>query len=190
MQKLHCPGCGMVPFTRVGSLISHIESGECRISTKDIESMKEAKLSFMQRLEELTQEPVKSNFAKFVTPQTTVAWPDAPEPSNNDTGWSDADFPVLPACADAIKVNKRPNDEVSEIPFSGAWGTSDIAAAINSTSKAVQPTAEQLEAATASGPRMADGQMDIDDPSHPLFNAARYYCEIIEKYNCPKVGCG
>lgn len=180
----------MTPFTRVGSLISHIESGECRISTKDIESMREAKLSFTQRLEELTQEPVKSNFAKFVTPQTTVSWTEATEPSNNEIAWSDTDFPGLPDSIDGGKETKAPKDEVPEIPVQGAWGSSDIVAAIKSTSEAIQPTAEELEAATTPGPRMEYDQMDIDDPSHPAFNTARYYCEIIEKYSCPKVGCG
>lgn len=32
--------------------------------------------------------------------------------------------------------------------------------------------------------------MDPDDPNSPSFNAARYYCSITEKFNCPKRLCG
>lgn len=155
--------------------------------------MREKKLSFQRRLEEITQEPVKMNFADYVTPDIGASWLGKTEAAPMESVCSDTDFPQLHSEGNnGSDTNefKKVNNSASDVPFQGAWGTADVTSVWGSTNTPIQPTADELEAATAPGPRMAYDQRDIDDPDHPSFNAARYYCDILEKFNCPKVGCG
>ncbi|XWX00349.1 hypothetical protein V2A60_008369 [Cordyceps javanica] len=91
--------------------------------------------------------------------------------------------------------NKSPA-ESSSVPLAskwqGAWGTKDIQTALakDREKRRVTPTAEQLAAATQPAPKSLVETMDIDDPDHPFFNASDYFSTVINKYICPKLGCG
>ncbi|KAL7914995.1 putative C2H2 finger domain protein [Trichoderma velutinum] len=66
-QNLDCPGCGQGPFKRLGSLMSHIERGFCtRIDGALLDELREEKLAFPRRLEQLTQESIKGNYMKYM----------------------------------------------------------------------------------------------------------------------------
>ncbi|UKZ72744.1 hypothetical protein TrVFT333_000378 [Trichoderma virens FT-333] len=85
-QNLDCPGCGQGPFKRLGTLMSHIERGFCtRIDSAVLDELREEKLAFPRRLEQLTQESIKGNYMKYM-------------PSPNDksyiTGWYVEDKPT------------------------------------------------------------------------------------------------
>lgn len=54
---------------------------------------------------------------------------------------------------------------------------------------ASEPDPGQLEQATAPSARSVYESMDPHHPSHPQFNASRYYSELLGKYACPQVGC-
>ncbi|KAM3458944.1 hypothetical protein MY3296_000091 [Beauveria thailandica] len=76
--------------------------------------------------------------------------------------------------------------------WQGAWGSKDIQAAIEKdrVKRRVTPSAEQLAAATSPAPKSLAESMDLDDPNHPYFNASIYLSTVINKYICPKLGCG
>ncbi|OAA69388.1 Zinc finger, C2H2-like protein [Akanthomyces lecanii RCEF 1005] len=76
--------------------------------------------------------------------------------------------------------------------WQGAWGTKDIQAAIarDRGNRRVTPTTQQLAAATQPAPKALAEFMDLDDPEHTYFNASNYYCLVMSKYVCPKLGCG
>ncbi|KAM0253081.1 hypothetical protein ACHAQJ_007403 [Trichoderma viride] len=66
-QDLDCPGCGYGPFTRLSNLIDHIERGFCpRIDTAVLDQLREEKLEFPRRLEQLTKESIKGNYMKYM----------------------------------------------------------------------------------------------------------------------------
>ncbi|PNP53514.1 hypothetical protein THARTR1_06208 [Trichoderma harzianum] len=66
-QNLDCPGCGQGPFKRLGSLMSHIERGFCtRIDSDLLDELREEKLEFPRRLEQLTKESIKGNYMKYL----------------------------------------------------------------------------------------------------------------------------
>lgn len=82
--------------------------------------------------------------------------------------------------------------KVNDTKWKGAWGTKDVQESIAKARQKprITPTDEQLAAATAPAPKAPVDALDIDDPRHPHFNASRYLCTIIDKYICPKPGCG
>ncbi len=134
------------------------------------------------------------NFADFATPHTGASWLDMTEPASTESIWSNSGFPDIreghPHAINAAGNINNAGKSISDIRFQGAWGSKDVAAVMGTSNAAIIPTAEELENATAPGPRMAYEQMHTDDPAHPSFNVSRYYCAISEKYNCPVVGCG
>ncbi|POR31042.1 Uncharacterized protein TPAR_08776 [Tolypocladium paradoxum] len=68
-QNVHCPGCGHGPFVRISGLMAHIERGECtRIDAMDIEERRDRKTEFARKLEAITKEPVRGNYAKYFGP--------------------------------------------------------------------------------------------------------------------------
>lgn len=90
--------------------------------------------------------------------------------------------------------NKAPASPIKPLAakWQGAWGTQDIQAAIarDRSKPRLTPTAAQLEAATRPAPKPPAESIDIDDPSHPYFAASNYFSPDINKYICPKLGCG
>lgn len=82
--------------------------------------------------------------------------------------------------------------KVNDAKWQGAWGTNDVQESIAKARQKprMNPTDEQLAAATAPAPKAPVDTMEIDNPKHPHFNASRYMCTIIDKYICPKPGCG
>lgn len=74
--------------------------------------------------------------------------------------------------------------------WQGAWGAKDIQAAIakDREKRRVAPAVKQPAAATQPAP--ISDSMDLDDPEHPYFNASSYLSTVINKYVCPKLGCG
>ncbi|VUC33266.1 unnamed protein product [Clonostachys rosea] len=52
-----------------------------------------------------------------------------------------------------------------------------------------KPSPAQLERARAPNERTMHDAMDPDHPSHPRFDASRYYSEFVGKYTCPKLEC-
>lgn len=98
-HSLHCPGCGRGPFARVGTLIAHIERGQCtRIGSKNLVMLRESILDFHRELEKRSDEPVKGSFANYMSKIHVPQWVDIVEaPSAEKPGeLSESHFPGLP----------------------------------------------------------------------------------------------
>ncbi|KAJ3482169.1 hypothetical protein NLG97_g7639 [Lecanicillium saksenae] len=98
-QQLSCPGCGRGPFNRVGTLIAHIERGQCTsIGSRDLVRLREIKLDFHRELEKRSNEPVKGSFVSYMSNIHVEPWTDVVEaPSAVKPGvLTEFDFPGLP----------------------------------------------------------------------------------------------
>ncbi|KAL7937282.1 putative C2H2 finger domain protein [Trichoderma chlorosporum] len=208
-QNLECPGCGQGPFKRLAGLVSHIERGFCtRIDSVLLDELREAKLEFPRRLEQLTRESIKGNYMKYM-------------PSNNATssisGWFvekepssfkmvPEEFPNLPIASDG----QTQSSTVFKLPFRPA-NKKETASVTNNEKKTqgatrlplrllsdinrdntvdTQVSAQRPQPAFKPGVTTIVAGMDPDDPNSPSFNVARYQCSITEKFNCPKQLCG
>ncbi|KAM3464395.1 hypothetical protein NHJ6243_002451 [Beauveria neobassiana] len=99
------------------------------------------------------------------------------------------------ACEGNLERNASPPKSSTNLlaaKWQGAWGGKDIQAAIQKdrVKRRVTPSTEQLAAATQPAPKSLAESLDLDDPDHPYFSASAYFCTIINKYVCPKLGCG
>ncbi|EHK25977.1 uncharacterized protein TRIVIDRAFT_73413 [Trichoderma virens Gv29-8] len=178
-QNLDCPGCGQGPFKRLGTLMSHIERGFCtRIDSAVLDELREEKLAFPRRLEQLTQESIKGNYMKYM-------------PSPNDksyiTGWYVEDkptpFKMVPEEFPDLSTTAKAKGSI-RLPLRLLSDT-------NRGNNVEAPNSVQhTQPAFNSGVTTVIAGMDPDDPNSPSFNVARYYCSITEKYNCPKRLCG
>ncbi|KAL6902451.1 putative C2H2 finger domain protein [Trichoderma evansii] len=133
-QNLECPGCGRGPFTRLSSLIDHIERGFCpRLDTAVLDQLREEKLEFPRRLEQLTREKVKGNYMSYMPSAAAnsivSAWHVDKEPEAFEM--VQEEFPALVTTEDtrteptkAAASNKlnihrdETNDEKDKQPFS------------------------------------------------------------------------
>ena len=196
-QELDCPGCGRGPFFRISQLMAHIESGDCtRINIAKIEEVREKKQEFGQKLEALSQRPVRGNYDKFMPSSqpgnytTPIPW--VPQKEQESAKFEEKDFPKLNGQAAAgerqnaaaiLDVGK-PGKQTEE---PGAWAKKE-----NLFPKAPptqRPPEEQLKQVTGPGARQMHDSLDPDDPDHPNFNATRYFCPYSETFTCPKRGC-
>lgn len=84
-------------------------------------------------------------------------------------------------------ATQRSAEEGSSRAPLNAWGQKQNLFPKAPTSQ--RPTQHQLKTATEPGQRMLYEAMDPSHPSHPNFNAAKYYCSIMEKFTCPNVSC-
>ncbi|KJZ80426.1 hypothetical protein HIM_00276 [Hirsutella minnesotensis 3608] len=68
-QQIVCPACQAGPFPRLFAFVAHIEQGQCpRLNTSMIDEMRNRKTAFSRSLQELTGQPMKSSFAKYINP--------------------------------------------------------------------------------------------------------------------------
>ncbi|KAL6830976.1 RNA polymerase III transcription factor IIIC subunit domain-containing protein [Trichoderma sp. SZMC 28015] len=177
-QNIDCPGCGQGPFKRLGSLMSHIERGFCtRIDSDLLDELREEKLEFPRRLEQLTKESIMGNYMKYLP---------SPNADNSISGWHvekeqpsfkmvPEEFPDLSTTAKAQGPGRLPLRLLSDI---------------NRDNNIEAPSSVQRpQPIFKSGVNTVVAGMDPDDPNNPSFNVARYRCPITEKWNCPKVPC-
>ncbi|KAK5993942.1 hypothetical protein PT974_07380 [Cladobotryum mycophilum] len=189
-QNLHCPGCGHGPFKRVGGLIAHIESGEClRISGDMVDELREAKLEFPRRLEQLTKQPLKNNFAQYMPYHNSLA------------GEPELEFVVEPtAHKPAIKLTTEEFPSLSDAAGKGPKTTrhpttsptsSSETDSANNNGKPAPPgwSLRVSHDGNTSGVKVGCEWLDPDHPDCPSFNSARYYCSIAERWNCPRTRC-
>lgn len=178
--------------------MAHIESGECmRISVEDIEAARQRKQEFPQKLEALTKEPVKSNYAKYMPrSQDDIAVDDefaswrkqkeqTPAPKFEST-----DFPELPPHAQNASANAGPltdNKSATDQDKPPAWSQKENL--FPKAGPAQRPTQQQLKEATGPSARQLFEEEDRDHPDHPDFYVARYFCNYAQNYRCPKRGC-
>lgn len=185
--------------------MAHIESGECtRIDIAKIEAAREKKQEFPQKLEALTQGPVRGNYAKFMPSNkpdnytTTVPW--AHQEEQKPPKFEENDFPKLNGQAgagnspseDAVPNLGSLAEQTKELSIRNKKEPSAWAEQENVFPKAApaqRPTKEQLKEATGPSARQVHDYLDPDDPDHPSFNTARYFCLYSETFTCPRKGC-
>ncbi|KAH6611433.1 hypothetical protein Trco_001453, partial [Trichoderma cornu-damae] len=202
-QNLDCPGCGRGPFKRLGALMSHIERGFCaRIDISVLDELREEKLEFPRRLEQLTQESVKGNYMKYMpsthSRSSASGW--YAEENATSIGMAWEQFPTLTATNGAVEAitssmsdgkhgkKSKPLDSIQQPPFQPAI-KADVATFFDGDYET--PDLIEFSPPPASKPVVTTvpAGMDPDDPSNPSFNAASFYCSITEKFNCPKSLC-
>lgn len=177
----------------MASLVSHIEKGDCnRIDAFLLDEMRGEKLKFPTQIERLTKEPVKNNFAGYVSPKHGAtgprhAWREARDPG---FGLTAADFPRLSGRTRGATAtsSKSDGDEKYQGEEKTAWGSEGNL--LSKSTAAQQATKNKVNSATARSTRMVVESMDPHDPDNPAFNAGRYYSDILEQYICPRVRCG
>ncbi|KAL7811733.1 RNA polymerase III transcription factor IIIC subunit domain-containing protein [Trichoderma aethiopicum] len=190
-QNLECPGCGQGPFKRLGALIDHIERGFCtRIDTSVLDKLREEKLEFPRRLQELTKEPVKGNYTKYM-PSTTAGstisgWNMDKEPASFNL--IEEEFPGLSDTEEGGAQLTETTSWSKSKPRTGG-GNGNIEAK-HGLRLPFQPAKQAARPSFRPGVTTITAGMDPDDPDCPSFNAARYYCMYTDKYNCPKRLCG
>lgn len=183
-QDLQCPGCSQGPFAKLGGLMSHIQS-ECTIlDVSFLEHVREEKMEFVTQLQAMTKEPVKANYGHCM-----------PAASGGSRDYSDVESKI-----EAFKLKKKefPDLYASKSTVDHTDNKENIAPWEWDSGKRLRPdsppeqrpTQEQLDAAAAPAPKDWDEWLNLNDPTHPKFNVARYYSSIIDKYACPVIGCG
>lgn len=66
-QNLTCQACGAGPFARAAALMGHIEQGQCtRLDLSTIDQRRGERTEFSRQLEELTEQPVKHSFSRYI----------------------------------------------------------------------------------------------------------------------------
>lgn len=143
--------------------MDHIENQCTRMDATIITELREKKLEFPRRLEKLTQQPIKSNFANHM-PSTKPkdygddVWeaPKDPDPFKLE----ETEFPELPTGPQPSEEAKAPSSESQQTPAPTVPSAIDMYHSENR-----------------------------DDPSHPDFNVARYLNKYSEKYECPNMFC-
>ncbi|KAL6876041.1 RNA polymerase III transcription factor IIIC subunit domain-containing protein [Trichoderma longibrachiatum] len=190
-QNLECPGCGQGPFKRLGALIDHIERGFCtRIDTSVLDKLREEKLEFPRRLQELTKEPVKGNYTKYM-PSTTAGstisgWNMDKEPTSFKL--IEEEFPGLSDTEEGgAQLTETTSWSKSKPRTGGGNGNVEAQPVLRPPFRPAKQTARP---SFRPGVTTITAGMDPDDPDCPSFNAARYYCMYTDKYNCPKRLCG
>jgi general transcription factor 3C polypeptide 5 (transcription factor C subunit 1) len=181
-------------------------------------------------LEELTKEPIKGNYMKYMpsaaSRSAVSGWQVDKEPtsfemiqeefpilSTTDSGRTQ---PVKAAASSKLKLSGGNSDKKGKRPFSvqlpfrpaikpdetlatdikdKAQYTVELPLRLLSDSsrntKDGPPNSNQpLRPAFKSGVTTVIAGMDPCDPNNPAFSAASCYCEITEKFNCPKRLCG
>jgi hypothetical protein len=90
---------------------------------------------------------------------------------------------------DKKKSDKTPDEKVNDKtkPVADAW--SEKKNLFVDAWAPQRPSPRQLERATAPSGRAMHDAMDPDHPSHPHFDASRYYSEFVGKYTCPRLEC-
>lgn len=176
-QALHCPGCGRGPYSRVGSLMAHVEDGECgQLDSSVLDAMREEKMQFSKQLVQLTQQPVKNSFVSCM-------------PSKISSGPLDAWKAVESVHGPGLKPpDGKSAMFILEDNALADDSSQDKPVLINDSPPNFTPLA------SAAGTSPKDGRAFVslgsDDPDSPAFNVARYHSEIVGKYICPKVPCG
>ncbi|RSL62632.1 hypothetical protein CEP54_005555 [Fusarium duplospermum] len=183
-QDLQCPGCNQGPFAKLGGLLSHIQNDCTVLRVSFLEHLREEKMEFATQLQAMTNEPVKANYAHYM-------------PAAGGGGY---DYPDIDSNVEAFELKKeefpdiyKPKstfDHTDNKENIAPWEWDSGKTLFPDAPPAQKPTQEQLEAAAAPGPQDWDEWMNVNDPSHPKFNVARYYSAIINKYACPVIGCG
>ncbi|CAI6096813.1 unnamed protein product [Clonostachys chloroleuca] len=90
---------------------------------------------------------------------------------------------------DKKKSNKIPDEKVNDKTKAVADAWSEKKNLFPDAWAPQSPSPRQLERATAPNGRAMHDAMDPDHPSHPHFDASRYYSEFVGKYTCPKLEC-
>ncbi|RMJ03290.1 hypothetical protein CDV36_015184 [Fusarium kuroshium] len=183
-QDLQCPGCNQGPFAKLGGLLSHIQNDCTILRVSFLEHLREEKMEFATQLQAMTNEPVKANYAHYM-----------PAAGGGGYDYSDIDSNIE---AFELKKEEFPDlykpkstfDHTDNKENIAPWEWDSGKTLFPDAPPAQEPTEEQLEAAAAPGPQDWDEWMNVNDPSHPKFNVARYYSPIIDKYACPVIGCG
>lgn len=173
--------------------MSHIETGECvRINKEVLDTVREKKLAFAQKLEKLTGQPVKNNYQSFVSPAPDASSLHSLTPRDDPVPFvlHRSEFPGLPGNSAATRRTET-DDDSNDFGQSATdvtdWGKKENL--FPDAPAAKRPTADLLKALTAPSGRIKFAQEDPDHPSHVNYNVGRYYCEYSDRYNCPKTGC-
>jgi cell division protein FtsN len=182
--------------------MAHIEFGDCaRISLASIEAIRDKKQEFPQKLEAITRMPVKGNYTKYM-PSTLEGYDREPpwdqQEEQNLLKFEDDDFPgPLGQDGKSAAEEKSKTEAESILSASEPAGTENEDPAwtkrtnlFPGAAPAQAPTKEQLKEVTAPSARQKHDYLDPDDPDHPHFNPARYFCRYSETFTCPRPGCG
>ncbi|KAJ4233160.1 hypothetical protein NW759_001941 [Fusarium solani] len=183
-QDLQCPGCHQGPFAKLGGLLHHIQNECSTLDVSFLENLREEKMEFATQLQAITNEPVKANYGHYM-PAASGGGYDYEDVESKIEAFKlkKKEFPDL--CKPEPTVDHTDNKE-NIAPWE--WDSGKIL--FPDAPPAQKPTKEQLKAAAAPGPQDWDEWLNINDPTHPKFNVARYYQSIIDKYACPVIGCG
>ncbi|CAH0040652.1 unnamed protein product [Clonostachys solani] len=87
------------------------------------------------------------------------------------------------------KSNKTPDENVNNKTKAVADAWSEKKNLFPDAWAPQRPSPRQHERATAPNGRTVYDAMDPDHPSHPHFDASRYYSEFVGRYTCPKIEC-
>lgn len=183
--------------------MAHIEFGDCvRISLATIEAIRDKKQEFPQKLEAITRMPVKGNYTGYM-PSTLAAYGQEPpweqeEEEQNLLQFEKDDFPGLPGRGGESVAERQAKTEAESILSASepAGADKENLAWTKKTNlfpnaaPAQAPTKEQLKEVTTPSARQKYDYLDPDDPDHPSFNPARYFCRYSETFTCPRTGCG
>ncbi|EEU44485.1 uncharacterized protein NECHADRAFT_85078 [Fusarium vanettenii 77-13-4] len=183
-QDLQCPGCNQGPFAKLGGLLHHIQNECSTLDVSFLEHLREEKMEFATQLQAMTNEPVKANYGHYM-PAASGGSYDYEEVESKIEAFKleKKEFPDL--CKPESTVDHTDNKENI-----APWEWDSGKKLFPDAPPAEKPTKEQLEAAAAPGPQDWDEWLNVNDPTHPKFNVARYYQPIIDKYVCPVIGCG
>ncbi|WAO94193.1 C2H2-type domain-containing protein [Fusarium falciforme] len=182
-QDLQCPGCHQGPFAKLGGLLHHIQNECSTLDVSFLEHLREEKMEFATQLQAITNEPVKANYAHYMPAASGGGYDYEEVESKIEAFKLKKEFPDL--CKPESTVDHADNKENI-----APWEWDSGKKLFPDAPPAQKPTKEQLEAAAAPGPQDWDEWLNVNDPTHPKFNVARYYQSIIDKYACPVIGCG
>ncbi|RKF65891.1 putative c2h2 finger domain-containing protein [Erysiphe neolycopersici] len=181
-QKLKCHGCDK-SFPRLGALVAHIESSQCKLMTENHLSMIRQK-----KLRDYETQKAARNFKDF----NRCGFP---------TGFDTEPLPF------SLSTNKRIEGQESSTSIGRLKndGNEDLISFENQPAtwdNISEPTSEQSHwtstesslnhnQSNASNGNIASKQpKNITDPNMPGFRAETFYIPLLMKYKCPHRSCG
>jgi len=188
-QQLPCPGCNKV-FVRLGSLMSHIESGECS-------PVDRAKIEAVRKMKESWNINARAAHRNKDFSRTGGTFGEQPNPfavPMNSTSISTKPAAIISknAAAFAIGEDLIKLDEMASI-LNSPWNDSVFNPMSQSLNQATTYTTAASTTESFQNPNVKtavlDEAWDEHDPEGPNFKASNYYFNVLRKYKCPNYPC-
>lgn len=181
-QELKCHGCNKI-FPRLGALVAHIESSQCKVMTEGHLSMIREK-----KLRDYETQKAARNFKDFNRCGFPTEFDSEPLPLSlstnrrikNQESFASIGHLKNDEHEDLISFENQPAiwDSISE-PFKEQTHSTSLESRLN-----------QKQSNVGDGNLASEQSKNITDPYMPGFRAEIFYIPLLMKYKCPHRSCG